>query len=223
MNRVHSIFRLLIISLFLSSCFAVAAMAQGQLESAPALPAGMQGSNAGDPRSKLTPGIYDAGESSVGLKHVALYKKPDAFQLGTTDTTNAKVQGALGALGVGDASKIPAPMQLVLAQLAFANSDLAFQGNYLFQGNFYGMNIYDISDPAKAKLVTTMVCPGGQGDPSVYKNLLFMSVEMPNGRLDCGAEGFPAEPKPAPGEENKQHLPVAQKDRFRGVRIFDIS
>ena len=40
------------------------------------------------------------------------------------------------------------------------------------------MNIYDISDPAKASLPTSMVCPGGQGDFSVYKNLMFMSVEM---------------------------------------------
>jgi hypothetical protein len=53
-----------------------------------------------------------------------------------------------------------------------------------------------------------------------------MSVEMPNGRLDCGAQGFPPEPPPptpAPGEEKKRRLPAAQKDRFRGVRIFDIS
>jgi hypothetical protein len=60
-----------------------------------------------------------------------------------------------------------------------------------------------------------------------------MSVEMPNGRLDCGVEGFPPEPAP-PADENKDKdkekdkekkrpLPVAQKDRFRGVRIFDIS
>ena len=190
------------------------AKAQSPLD-APPLPAGMTGSNAGDPRAKLTPGIYDAGESSIGMKHVALYKKPDAFQLGSDDPSSPKIQGALGALGIGDASKMPKPFQLVLAQLAFANSDLAFQGNYLFQGNFYGMNIYDISDPAKAKLVTTMVCPGGQGDPSVYKNLLFMSVEMPNGRLDCGTQAFPA---PAEGQPL-----AAQKDRFRGVRIFDIS
>jgi len=81
-------------------------------------------------------------------------------------------------------------MQLVVAQLAFANSDLAFQGNYLFQGNFYGVNIYDISNPANAALLTSLVCPGGQGDVSVHGNLLFMSVEMPNGRLDCGTEGF---------------------------------
>jgi hypothetical protein len=51
---------------------------------------------------------------------------------------------------------------------------------------------------------------------------------MPNGRLDCGAQGFPPEP-PAPPppagaeKEKKRRLPVAQKDRFRGVRIFDIS
>ena len=83
-------------------------------------------------------------------------------------------------------------MQLVIAQLAFANSDLAFQGNHLFQGNFYGVNIYDISNPANTTLVTSMVCPGGQGDVSVYKNLMFMSVEMPNGRLDCGVAGISA-------------------------------
>ncbi|HZH32106.1 MAG TPA: hypothetical protein VEY11_15170 [Pyrinomonadaceae bacterium] len=118
---------------------------------------------------------------------------------------------------------MPKPLQLVMAQLAFGNSDLAFQGNHLFQGNFYGVSIYDISDPAKARLLTSMVCPGGQGDVSVYKNLLFMSVEMPNGRLDCSSQGFPPEPPPAAGEENKQSLPAAQKDRFRGVRIFDIA
>jgi len=214
MNRLN-IFRLLTSTLILSSCFAIGALAQGQLEAAPPLPTGMTGSNANDARFKLTPGIYDAGESATGIKHLALYKKPDAFQLGSDDPSSPKVQGALGALGVGDSSKMPKPFQLVLAQLAFANSDMAFQGKYLFQGNFYGMNIYDISDPAKVNLVTTVVCPGGQGDPSVYKNLLFMSVEMPNGRLDCGTQAFPA---PAEGQPL-----AAQKDRFRGVRIFDIS
>jgi hypothetical protein len=68
-----------------------------------------------------------------------------------------------------------------------------------------------------------MVCPGGQGDVSVYKNLMFMSVEMPNGRLDCGTAGFPPPPPPKEGDEDKPNPPAAQKDRFRGVRIFDIS
>ena len=184
----------------------------------------MTGSDANDPRAKLAPGMYDAGEASMGLKHVMLFKKPDAFQLGSDDPDDPKVQKMLGLLGVGDTSKMPKPVQLVIAQLAFANSDLAFQGNHLFQGNFYGINIYDISDPAKTNLLTSMVCPGGQGDPSVYKNLIFMSVEMPNGRLDCGTQGFPPAPprRPPAGEENKPTPPPAQKDRFRGVRIFDI-
>jgi hypothetical protein len=191
---------------------------------APPLPAGMTGSDANDPRFKLTPGMYDAGEASMGMKHVLLLKKPDAFQLGTDQPDDPKVQKMLSQLGMGgDLSKMPKDLQVVIAQLAFANSDLAFQGSHLFQGNFYGVNIYDISNPAQAALVTSMVCPGGQGDVSVYKNLLFMSVEMPNGRLDCGAQGFPPEPPPAAGHERERRLPAAQKDRFRGVRIFDIS
>src|SRR6185295_1837994 len=147
-------------------------------------------------------------EAAMGLKHILLVKKPDAFQLGSDDPNNPKVTKTLGLLGMGggDGSKIPGGIKLVLAQLAFANSDLAFQGNHLFQGNFYGMNIYDISNPAKTSLLTSMICPGGQGDVSVYKNLMFMSVEMPNGRIDCGAEGFPPSP-PSPTGQNQ--LPAA--------------
>ena len=229
-------------------------------EPAPVLPPGMTGANVNDPRAKLAPGLYDAGEASMGIEHLLLLKKPNSFELRTTDPDDPQVKATLGKMGMAEArlAKMPKPFRLVIAQLAFANSDLAFQGTHLFQGNFYGVNIFDISDPAKAKLVTSMVCPGGQGDVSVYKNLLFMSVEMPNGRLDCGVEGFPPEPVP-PDEvknkddkktdaeegkdknrekdsstakatddkdkqtESKRPIPVAQKDRFRGVRIFDIS
>jgi hypothetical protein len=203
-------------------------------EPAAPLPAGMTGSDVTDPRAKLAPGMYDAGEASLGIKHVTLVKKPDAFHLGSDNPEDPKVQKTLGLIGTGagELAKIPKAVQLVIAQLAFANSDMAFQGNHLFLGNFYGINIFDIANPAKPTLLTSMVCPGGQGDPSVYKNLLFMSVEMPNGRLDCGTQGFPPEPaQPEPpaepagpaGEEKKRVLPAAQKDRFRGVRIFDIT
>jgi hypothetical protein len=198
-------------------------------EPAPTLPLGMTGSDANDPRAKLSPGLYDAGETSMGIKHLMLLKKPDAFQLGASDPDDPKVQKMIGQLGVPNISKIPKPMHLVIAQLAFGNSDFAFQGNHLFQGNFYGVNIYDISHPANTTLLTSLVCPGGQGDVSVYKNLLFMSVEMPNGRLDCGTEGFPPEPPPPAEDEKdkgkgkKRPIPAAQKERFRGVRIFDIS
>ncbi|HEY6306901.1 MAG TPA: hypothetical protein VI488_10645 [Candidatus Angelobacter sp.] len=194
-------------------------------EPAPALPPGMTGSDVNDPRAKLAPGLYDAGEAAMGMKHLVLVKKPDAFQLASTDPDDPKVQKTLSQLGMSNTSKMPKALHLVIAQLAFANSDFAFQGNHLFQGNFYGVNIFDISNPANTRLLTSLVCPGGQGDVSVYKNLLFMSVEMPNGRLDCGTQGFPPEPPPTPEQEKekKRRLPAAQKDRFRGVRIFDIS
>jgi len=242
MNRVHVItFRLLIASI--SLCFAFS-ITQAQtpspsptpeakptaeeeenpfaVEAAPPLPAGMTGSDTADPRAKLKPGMYDAGETSMGMKHLMLLKKPNAFQLGTTNPDDPKVGKTLDLLGIAGAANMDKPLKLVVAGLAFANSDIAFQGNHLFQGNFYGMSIYDISNPAKTTLLTTMVCPGGQGDVSVYKNLMFMSVEMPNGRLDCGTQGFPPTPPPPAGQE-KAAIPAAQKDRFRGVRIFDIS
>jgi hypothetical protein len=186
------------------------------------LPPGMTGSDPNDPRASLKAGFYDAGETAMGLEHVAFYKKPTTFQLSATDPDDPVVQKTLGTLGIGSASKMPKPMQLVIAGLAFANSDFAFQGTHLFQGNFYGVNFYDISNPAKVSLVTSLVCPGGQGDVSVYGNLLFMSVEMPNGRLDCGVQGFPPPPPPQPGHEKERRLPAASPERFRGVRIFDV-
>jgi hypothetical protein len=41
----------------------------------------------------------------------------------------------------------------------------------------------------------------------VYRNLLFMSVEMPNGRLDCGSQGFPPDPPPPAGHEKERPKP----------------
>jgi hypothetical protein len=222
MNDLRSIsLRLLTASLLLCSSLAAGAIAQPEASPTPKpLPPGMKGSDPNDPRMKLTPGLYDAGETAVGMKHVMLLKKPDAFQLGTDNADDPKVRTILGSIGMAGVP-VPKSFQLMLAQLAYSNSDLAFQGNHLFMGNFYGMSIYDISDPAKTRLVTSLICPGGQGDPSVYKNLLFMSVEMPNGRVDCGEQGFAPDPAPAAGQEPAP--PSAHKDRFRGVRIFDIS
>src|ERR1041384_6507826 len=231
MNRVHRIaLQLLIAFVVLSSCFAAKTWAQAPTptptpaappanpfapQPAQPLPEGMTGSDANDPRAKLSPGLFNAGETAVGLRHLKLLKKPESFNLGSNDPNAAKVNETLKTvLGVADPSKMPNATKLVLAGLGFANSDLAFQGNRLFLGNFYGVNIYDISNPAQASLMTSMICPGGQGDVSVYKNLMFMSVEMPNGRIDCGVQGFPPNPPPAPGQ-NQNQPPAASKDRFR--------
>jgi hypothetical protein len=223
MNSEHTFSNRLVTAFFVFfTCFVAVASAQNSAP-APKLPPGMTGSDVNDPRFKLSPGLYDAGETALGMRHLLLLKKPDAFQLGSDDADNPRVQKTLELLGISDTSLMPKPAQVQYAQLAFANSDIAFQGNRLFMGNFYGINIYDIAEPSNTKLLTSLVCPGGQGDVSVYKNLLFMSVEMPNGRIDCGTQGFPTAPVSDDGEENQSSVPAAEKDRFRGVRIFDIS
>src|SRR5262245_19058582 len=76
-------------------------------EQAPPLPAGMTGSDVNDPRAKLKPGMYDAGEAAMGLKHILLLQKPGPFQLDSNDSP--KVNKTLGSLGIGDPSKMPKP------------------------------------------------------------------------------------------------------------------
>jgi hypothetical protein len=92
--------------------------------------------------------------------------------------------------------------------LGVTNSDLAFTGKYVVQGNYNGFQVFDVSNPLKPKPVLTYVCPASQSDVSVYKNLLFVSGEGQTGRVDCGIQGVPE--------------PVS-KDRLRGIRVFDIA
>ncbi len=101
-------------------------------------------------------------------------------------------------------SKTPTPEAFV----GVTNSDLAFLDNYAIQGNYNGIQVWDISNPARPSLVVGYVCPASQSDVSVYQNLLFVSGEGFGGRLDCGTEGV---------EEKVSH------HRLRGIRIFDIS
>jgi hypothetical protein len=89
-----------------------------------------------------------------------------------------------------------------------ANSDMAFRGHQVFLGNFNGWQVFDISNIKRPTLVASLVCPGGQGDLSIHGNLLFMSVEETRGRVDCGTQGV---------------ADTVSAERFRGVRIFDIS
>ena len=90
--------------------------------------------------------------------------------------------------------------------LTFQNSDLAFRDKYVYQGNFAGFSIWDVSDPAKPKLVSAVQCTTSQGDPTIIGNLLFISAEGAGNRNDC-AKGGVQDPK----------------DHMAGVRIFDVS
>jgi hypothetical protein len=192
-----------------------------------------------DPRVGLKGGLYDAGQAMSGLELIVTTPKPGAF---APDLT---------AIAAANAAPVPPPPAPGAPRgtgprgpsYGGTNSDLAFAGKYMFSGNYMGINFYDISDPAKIKLVTSVVCPGGQGDVSVYGHLLFMSVEAANGRLDCGTQGLPvAEGQTPPGSDplantvpaapgtaaappgRAQRPPdPASPDRIKGVRIFDIS
>jgi hypothetical protein len=191
-----------------------------------------------DPRIGLKPGLYDAGTAFMGLKLLTTQPKPPGF---APDLASIKAYDEAPPVPEGPGGR-PLPRKPgdpppIRADYGGTNSDLAFAGKHLFVGNYYGINIYDISDPAKLKLATSIVCPGGQGDVSVYGHLLFMSVEATNGRLDCGTQGIPLpagyvppvmpEPAPtAPGQPPapRQRPPTpASPDRMLGVRIFDIS
>ncbi len=183
-----------------------------------------------DPRIGLKAGLYDAGMAASGLKLVVTLPKPPGF---APDLDSIKAYDAAPAEPVGPDGR-PEPRKPgdpppVRANYGGTNSDLAFGGKHLFVGNYNGINIYDITDPAKLKLVTSIVCPGGQGDVTVYGHLLFMSVEATNGRLDCGTQGIPLPagyvppPPPAPGAPRQRPPTPASPDRFLGVRIFDIS
>lgn len=90
----------------------------------------------------------------------------------------------------------------------FSNTDLAFRHNYLYQGNYNGFQVYEISNPNDPQLRLSVVCPGGQGDVSVYGDLVIMSAQETRGRLDCGVDGVPDS---------------VSGERLRGVRIFDLS
>lgn len=88
------------------------------------------------------------------------------------------------------------------------NSDLAFKGNYVIQGNYNGYQIWDISNPQQPVLKVGNYCPASQSDVSVYQNLLFVSAEGNSGRIDCGGQGV---------------KDTVSTERIRGIRIFDIT
>ncbi len=209
-------------SLALSVSFAALCAAQA---SAPA--PGNPRSGSDDPRIGLKAGLYDAAEAAFGLERLASLPKPPGFAPVAPDPDKP-------------APKPGSPEAIALArnQYGSTNSDLAFNGNHLFVGNYNGINFYDIDNPKQIKLRTSLICPGGQGDVSVYGHLLFMSAEATNGRLDCGTQGIPLPagyvPPPPPdpaanmaaaggGGRGPRAPEPASPDRFRGVRIFDIT
>ena len=135
-----------------------------------------------DSRVGLTPGLHDAGEAISNLELISTTAKGPGFSP-DLETETPYTGG-------------------------YTNSDLAFKDNFSIVGNYQGFQVYNVEDPNNPTLQVSVVCPGGQGDVSVYGDLLFMSVQERRARLDCGTEGV---------------TDSISAERFRGVRIFDIS
>lgn len=187
-----------------------------------------------DPRVNLSPGFRDAGEAALNMQLVASLPKPDGFfdpdnpsglpnraasedalqpdeeqedsteeEVSSEDVTSALAETPADEEEEEDENADPRP-----SLLEFSNTDLLFSGTNLVAGNYHGFNTYDLSNPRAPELLSSVVCPGGQGDVSLIGHLLIMSVQETRGRLDCGLEGVPE--------------PTSQ-DRIQGIRIFDVS
>ena len=159
-----------------------------------------------DPRASLKGGLYHAEEAILNLDLVQSLKKPAGF----FDPSNP-LNERLSNEDEEDEEEKPLAERSRNSRspmLSFSNTDMAFSGNVMVAGSYHGFNIYNLDNQGHAKLVSSVICPGGQGDVSIVGNLLIMSVEQNRGRIDCGLQGAGTEPNP---------------ERFRGIRIFDIS
>ncbi len=160
-----------------------------------------------DPRTTLSAGFRDAGQAASNMTLIASLPKPNGF----FDPSNPEGLPPRTPTAEADDAARPGPADQAGSRspfLSFSNTDMAFSGDLLATGNYHGINLYRLGENAEPQLISSIVCPGGQGDVSIAGNLMLMSVESTNGRVDCGREGVGSEPSP---------------ERFRGVRIFDIS
>ena len=161
-----------------------------------------------DPRVGLKAGFLDAGEAAWNMELIATVPKPRGFfDPGAAGGPPMPAERPEEDRLTGTEPARP-PDPAMTGVLSFFTSDLAFRDRHLFVGSFHGFNVFDIERARRPRLVTSVVCPGGQGDVSVYGNLLFLSVEQNRGRIDCGTQGTPT---------------GASAERFRGIRIFDVS
>ena len=162
-----------------------------------------------DPRVGLTAGLRDAEEAIWNMELMVALPKPTGFY----DPENpaglpaSRLRKLAGEDTEDDETDSTEERQRPTL-LDFANTDMAFADDLLVVGSYHGFMLYDISNVDMPELISAVVCPGGQGDVSVVDDLLIMSVEQNRGRVDCGLEGVAGK---------------VSDERFRGLRIFDIS
>ena len=169
-----------------------------------------------DPRATLKPGFRDAGEAISNMRHVVALQKPAGFfdpenpaqlqPIKERDKSKDEVKNT--SRRDGDEQEDEPQFGERGSLLSFAFTDMAFSGDTMVAGSYHGFNAYRLGQDGVPQLISSVVCPGGQGDVSIAGNLLVMSVEDRRGRIDCGLEGV----------DDK-----VSDERFRGLRIFDIS
>lgn len=169
-----------------------------------------------DARAGLSAGFEDAGQALMNLELIATLPKPRGFfdpknpaglppqvPKKVDDNAEQKAETKDNGQDVDDTEwGERSPL------LSFSNTDMAFSGDIMVAGSYHGFNIYKLGEDGVPSLYSSVVCPGGQGDVSIVGDLLIMSVEQTRGRVDCGLDGITGDVSP---------------DRFRGLRIFDIS
>ncbi len=180
-----------------------------------------------EPRANLEAGFRDAEEAISNLTLVAALPKPAGFfdpanpaalqpvvpededdEAGDADAerqADAEDEQDDPRTGDGEDDTVFGERSPLLS---FANTDMAFFDDTLVAGNYHGFNIYKLGENGVPEHLSSVVCPGGQGDISVVGDLLIMSVEQTRARVDCGLQGVAED---------------VSDERFRGLRIFDIS
>ncbi len=155
-----------------------------------------------DPRAGLGAGFRDAETAAANMTLLASLPKPTGF----FDTENPA-----GLPPVISSEESDEEVERRFGQrapfLSFSNTDIAFAGDLMAVGNYHGFNLYRLGGETP-RLVSSVVCPGGQGDVSIVGDLLIVSVQDTRARVDCGRQGVSDE---------------VSEDRFRGLRVFDIS
>ena len=171
-----------------------------------------------DPRAGLAAGLDDAGEAIWNLELVASLPRPAGFfdpdnpaELPPTrlqkETEEPETETRVEA-DAEEADEEESEDYERYPLLSFSNTDMAFAGDVLVAGSYHGFNVYRLQNDGVPALISSVVCPGGQGDVSIVGDLLIMSVEETRGRVDCGLQGVSED---------------VSAERFRGIRIFDIS
>jgi len=175
-----------------------------------------------DPRAGLSSGLDNAGQAIKNLQLVASLPKPAGFfdpqnpaelpsrpvQADKPETAGQEETDAPAEDGEDTEEEEEGQDDERYPLLSFSNTDMAFAGDVMVTGSYHGFNVYRLIEGGLPKQLSSVVCPGGQGDVSIVGKLLIMSVEQTRGRLDCGLESV---------------VEDVSAERFRGLRIFDIS